>query len=55
MKGNEERSAAVVTAPRECSARAVSFGWERQNGLANRTGGQVRAGTVQTEYKQAQA
>ncbi|MCY1363740.1 hypothetical protein D9M69_505170 [compost metagenome] len=35
--------------------RAASFGWKRQNGLANRTGGKVRVGTVQTEYKQAQA
>ena len=34
--------------------RAVGFRGKRQNGLADRVSGQVRAGTVQTEYKQAQ-
>jgi hypothetical protein len=35
--------------------RSVCFSGERQNGLTDRVGGQVRTGTVQTEYKQAQA
>ncbi|MNY16526.1 hypothetical protein D3C86_1497940 [compost metagenome] len=35
--------------------RAMRFSGECQGGLANGVGGQIRTGTVQTEYKQAQA